>query len=400
MKNEDIWLVAVTAGRWQRHGIQEAKSVGLKIIALDEDPNAEGFQDADISISLVFSDFENVVRILNGLGKNIRGAVSFCSEVGMLLAAHLREVFGLPGINTELCKRLTDKSIQRRIWNEKGVPGPLWKVYSDPKEVLSEIKTFGFPVIIKPTDSSGSRGVTKIENSHDNINDAVSNAFKFSKSGEVLLESYMEGPEFTVEVFADKGKIYVLAVTEKKKVEGTRGTVAYELATSQRPQEIIDQIANTVISAFLALSYCDGPGHAEIILQKNGYIGLVEVAGRGGGFLVYDRFIPKVSGVNIARLTALQAVGIPVGLIQKKENAGVLRFFPSRKGTLRSINGFEMANRIEGVEAFPFVQIGEHFHSAIADGDRLGYILSCASKPSEAQKLADEAELLISFEII
>ncbi|MCX6237716.1 MAG: ATP-grasp domain-containing protein [Bacteroidia bacterium] len=397
MNNEEIWLVAVTAGRWQSHGIKEAKAAGLKVIAIDEDPDAEGFHYADLSFNLDFNDFHNVVRTLRGLDKNIRGAVSFCSEAGMFLAALLCEEFNCPGICVEMCKKLTNKAMQRKIWSESGIPGPIWKVCLDQKETIDNISSFEFPLIIKPTDSSGSRGVTKIENYND-VKEAVENAFKFSKSGQVLLESYMDGTEFTIEVFADRGRIHVLAVTEKKKVEGTRGTVASELATPQRSRNVIEQISNTVISAFTALHYTDGPGHAEIILQNNGNIGLVEVAGRGGGFMVFDRFVPAASGINIARLTALQAVGIPIGEIERTEKSVVLRFFPSRPGTLLSINGFADANQIEGVEASPFVKIGDHFHHAVADGDRLGYILSIASNPTQAQELADLAESLIKFE--
>ena len=153
------------------------------------------------------------------------------------------------------------------------------------------------------------------------------------------------------------------------------------------------------MNAFVALDYTEGPGHAEIILKKDNTVGLVEVAGRGGGFMVFNKFVPLVSGVNIARLTALQAVGKSVGNIENKNAAAVLRFFPSKPGTLISITGFEEANNIEGVESTPFVRVGDKFQSAATDGDRLGYILSFSDSPQKAQQLADNAEKLIHFEI-
>lgn len=399
MKGEDIWLVAITAGRWQRHGIREARAAGLKVLAIDADPDAEGFADADQVLNIDLSDHEAVIRAIRSIGKNIRGAVSFVSEVGMMLAARIREEFDLPGPRSDLSRRLIDKAIQRKIWTEKGVPGPRWEVFQETEAALAAIRNFGFPVIIKPTDSSGSRGVTKIESAEDDLSGAVARAFQFSKSGNVILESYMDGTEFTVEVFAADGNIHVLAVTEKKKVAGTRGTVAYELATPDRPREVVARIAGTVVEAFSALGYTEGPGHAEAILKKDGSVGLVEVAGRGGGFMVFDGFVPIISGVNIARLTAIQAVGLPVGVITNMEKAAVLRFFPSLPGVLRNISGFEEANRIEGVKAAPFVQVGDRLRSASVDGDRLGYILSCAATVSQAQELADKAECLIYFDI-
>lgn len=399
MNQDEIWLVAVTAGRWQRHSIREARAAGLKVLAVDADANADGFVEADYVLNMELGDHDSVIRKLRSLNKNIKGAVSFASEVGMMLAARIREEFDLPGPRAELCQRLIDKATQRRIWSEKNVPGPKWISCKNVQEAFAAVSLLGFPLIIKPTDSSGSRGVTKIESIDENIADAISEAFRFSRSGQVILEEFMAGTEFTVEVFGDKGEINVLAVTEKKKVEGTRGTVACELATPDRPENVLMRIANAVAEAFRALDYTEGPGHAELILKEDGHVGLVEVAGRGGGFMVFDKFVPTVSGINIAMLTSLQAVGLPVGQVSNSKRSAVLRFFPSRPGVLKAYSGFEQANLIEGIDAAPFVKVGDKFNRAAVDGDRLGYILSSAETPGRAQELADQAEGLIKFDI-
>lgn len=391
--------MAVTAGRWQRHGIAQARRLGLKVIAIDADPQAEGFADADRVLNLGLDEPELVVRQLRAMGIAICGAVSFASDAGTPLAASIREAFDLPGPRPELAERLLNKVRQRTIWADRGVPGPLWRAFSDPERALAAMPAFGFPLIIKPADSSGSRGVAKMESSADDLRGAVARAFEFSKSGEILIESFMDGTEFTVETFAAGGPHQVLAVTEKKKVEGTRGTVASELATPQRPPEVVERIAQAVVSAYAALGYDCGPGHAEVILQQNGQVGLVEVAGRGGGFMVFDKLVPAVSGVDVAGLTVLQAVGTDVGVIRPKAGAAVLRFMPSRPGFLKSITGFDDANRVDGVEAGAFVNPGVSLHQAAADGDRLGYILSHAATAQRAQELADDAERLVHFDI-
>ena len=400
MKQNEKWLIAVTAGRWQKHGIKEARALGIKVIGVDSDPEAEGFDEVDYKLVIAFDNHQNIIEELRKLNFNYCGAVSFCSEAGMVLAGKIREEFHLPGPNINLCKKLLEKGIQRKIWSDAGVPGPEWKIFESPETALTGIQKSKLPVIIKPTDSSGSRGVSKIESLNEDIKEAVSKAFKFSRSNQVIVESFMDGTEFTVEVFAISGKVNVLAVTEKKKVEGTKGTVASELATPDRPWEIIEKLKNAVIAAFMALEYTDGPGHAEIILKKDNSVGLVEVAGRGGGFMVFNGLVPAVSGVNIAKITAMQAIGDSVILDSIDSNAAVLRFFPSIPGKLVSISGFETANALPGVLCEPFVTPGKVFHKAAADGDRLGYILSVASSFIEALQLADEAEKLIKFEII
>lgn len=395
---DETWLVAVTAGRWQHHGIRAARAAGLKVLAIDSDPHAEGFADSDAVLNIALDDHEAVVEAISGMAKTVRGAVSFVSEVGMLLAARIREAFDLPGPRSALTMQLIDKGLQRETWTRAGVPGPAWRVFHDPAEALAALADVGYPLIVKPTDSSGSRGVTRIESPTEDVQAAVARAFQFSRSGAVIVEACMEGTEFTAEVFAADGEVHVLAVTEKKKVDGTRGTVARELATPGRAPEVVARIADTVVAAYRALGYREGPGHAEVILKADESIGVVEAAGRGGGFMVFDRFVPLVSGVDIARLTALQAVGLPVGQIASAGRAAVLRFFPSRPGTLERVSGFDAANRLEGVIAEPFAHPGDRFGHAAVDGDRLGYVLTCAATPAQAQALADSAERLIQFE--
>lgn len=399
MNNEENWLIAVTAGKWQRQGIREARALGLKVLAIDSDPHAEGFIDADKKIVSSFVDYTKVIDAVRNTGLNIRGAVSFCSEVGMELASIINQELGLPGLRPELCQRLVDKALQRKIWTENNIPGPRWEVYNDIDKAIAAIDIFGFPLVVKPSDSSGSRGVTILESSQEDINGALNRAYQYSRNGNILIESYMNGTEYTVETFGCNGKIHVLAVTEKKKIEGTRGTVAYELATPDISDEIVMQITDVVKDSYIALGYMEGPGHAEVILKDDDSVGMVEVAGRGGGFMVFDRFVPKVSGVNLPRLTILHAIGEDIGGIVITEKAAVLRFIPTRPGLLKSISGIEVANALTGVDADTFVQVGATFVAAETDADRLGYILSCANTPSLAQEIANEAELLIHFEI-
>jgi biotin carboxylase len=393
------WLVAVTAGRWQRNGIRKAKALGLKVLAIDADAEAEGFADADRVLNLPLNEEDKILAALAEMKVDLRGAVSFCSDAGVPLAARIRERFDLPGARPDVCCRLVNKALQRNLWVQHGVPGPRVQVVETPQAAMAAIDLFGFPLIIKPADSSGSRGVTKLESPQDDLHDAVDRAFQHSRSAQVLLESYMHGTEFTVETFSVRGTHHVLAVTEKKKVEGTRGTVARELATPQRPFEVVDRIADVVVRAYTALGYEDGPGHAEVMLMHDDSVGLVEVAGRGGGFLVFDSLVPAVSGIDIARCTAMQAVGMDVGPLVPRSNAAVLRFFPSRPGKLVAIRGLDVANALDGVEAGAIAAVGDCFGCAAADGDRLGWLLSQGETTTLAQQRADRAESLIEFEV-
>jgi biotin carboxylase len=396
---KDKWLIAATAGLWQVHSILEAKKIGLKVLAIDGDLNAEGFKYADRFLHLDINDHDNILRQLKLMKINFLGVSSFASDAGMILAAKIREKFSLPGPNIKVTRNLTQKSLQRLEWSQAKVPSPNFKVFKDKKSALAYFRQAKLPKIIKPIDGAGSRGVTKIERSSDDISLHIDQAFKFSISNQIIIEDYMSGVEFAIEVLIVKKKVYILSITEKLKVEGTNDTVAQELFTSNRSIKINSLIEDTVKKAFLALNYENGPGHAELILMDDDSVGMVEVAGRGGGFMVSDKLVPLASGINYASLICKLAINENVEeLFIKKKNI-VLRFFPSTQGKITNITGIKEAGSIDGVECGSFVKIGQKITNASTDGDRLGYILSQSHSLEEALSLAKKAEALIKFDI-
>jgi biotin carboxylase len=391
------WLVAVCAGRWQLHGIRSARRASIRVFALDGDAGAVGLGEADRSAVVDVRDPEAVVSTVLQSGIEPAGAISFVSEIGMPAAAALRERFELPGPRMDLTLTLTNKAKQRERWRRAGVPGPEWRLCRAKEEIGQALHEIGRPAIIKPSDNAGSRGVTKI-GPDEPWEASAELALAHSRSKTVLVESYLDGLEHTVETFAISGHTYVLAVNEKAKVPGTGGTVAMELATPESAAQAA-VVAQAAVDALAALGYTDGPGHTEVILRSDGRPGLVETAGRGGGFMVFDGLIPAASGFDIATACALQAVGLPVPPVPGLRNAVVLRFFPSRPGVVRGIQGFEAANRLPGVQAESLVALGSRQGRVKGDGDRMGYILATAGRPPEARALADQAASLIRFEI-
>ena len=391
------WLVAISAGRWQKSGIRSAVAAGINVLALDNDESAEGFTIATKSIVVDIKDPEAVLAAVKSVGIVPQGVVSFASEAGMQAAALVREYFDLDGLKTETTIALSSKVRQREIWHKSGIDGPQWRKFNTASQARPFIEEIGYPCIVKPSDSAGSRGVTKLD-SDEGLDDAVKSALHHSYSETAIVESFMQGTEYTVETFGDGNKIYVLAVTEKVKVSSAITTVARELKTPESPLKA-DIVAEIAVKALYALDYLSGPGHIEVIMNSQGQVGLVEAAGRGGGFMVFERLVQKASGFDIVSATALQAIGWSIPKIINEGRSVVLRFFPSSKGIVTKIEGFEDANQILGVEAGPFVKVGQHLDAVKGDGDRLGYILSEGSTTGEAVAAADNAESLINIEI-
>lgn len=395
---DEKWLVSVTAGVIQCHGIIEAKKIGLKVLSIDEDPNAKGFKISDKILNLNLSKSDEILKIIKDLNLNIIGAVSLCSDAGLSLCAKIREYFNLPGEKENTYRKFINKGVLRTILSENLINYPKWQVVSSTLEARSFIDKFNFPLIIKPTESSGSRGVSKINSkSQKNINFLIAKAFEYSKNNEVIIESYMDGYECTVETFTDKGITTVLAITEKLKVDKTDGLIASELRTFNRESLVYDEISNLIIKIIKILGYEYGPCHSEVIVTKSGKIGIVEIGARGGGFLVFNSLVPLISGINIAKLTILQSIGMEIKIGKVEKNHAILKFISPMNGKIKSISGFDKLNKIKGISAESFVKVGDNVKFSESDGDRLGYILSSGKSYECVEKLIKNNENLIKF---
>lgn len=395
--SDETWLIAVGAGRWQVPGIQAARTAGLKVLAVDGDPEALGFEDADQSLAVDIRDAAQVIAATEQTGVRPAGAIAFCNEAGMLTTAALREHFDLPCAGTEVTQALTNKGVQRAQWTKAGLPCPPWFVVHAASEVPAVLAQIHGTSIFKPVDSAGSRGVNVVAQGEP-WEAAFDAALKGSLSKEVIIESFIVGVEHTVETFTHRGQTHVLAVTEKKKVPGTSGTVAYELASALLGEAKRAEAGAIVARALAALGYTDGPGHTEFLLTAAGEIYLVESAGRGGGFMVADGIVPQTSGFDMSRACALQAVGREPALPPSiKPKAVVLRFVPSRAGKVVAMTGFDAKDEMPGVLCQAMVHLGQDVGRAASDGDRMAFILTTADTIDEAQALTDAREQRIAF---
>jgi biotin carboxylase len=394
----DLWLVSLGAGRWQLSGINAAKAAGLKVLALDGAADAPGFVFAERHVVVDIRDPGAVLQAIRDMGIVPSGAVSFVTDAGMESAAHIRDVFNLIGPSHDVALRLTNKCHQRQVWTAAGLPSPKWFCASTREEAEAAIKLIGDKAILKPADSAGSRGV-HVFNPDDDWQDAFDYALTLSASRCCILEAFVVGTEFTVETFAHRGRCWVLAISEKTKVPGTHDTVARELATSSLGAYSLDQIGELAVDALRTLGHTDGPGHTEILRKADGSLWLVEAAGRGGGFMVADGIVPRASGFDLSRACAMQAVGLEPETPSDVRKAFVLRFLPSKRGTVTCVEGFDRANLIPEVECQPLVKVGDRVEDARTDGGRLAFIFSWAEDRVRAFANADLAERCLNIEI-
>lgn len=397
MGNDEQWLVSVTAGAWQLAGMRAAQSAGIRIFAVDGNGDAPGLKEADKFDVVDIRDPVAVVDAVRRSGIRPTGAVSFVSEVGMRGAAAVRDAFDLPGPGLSLVEALIDKGAQRSKWQKAGLPVPDWSVVKPPLDNAIRFSFDNTTVIVKPVDAAGGRGISVVKPGGD-IRAAILYALTFSMKQEAIVETFIVGQEYTVESISTRGRHYILAVTEKHKFPDMNETVSSEIVTLPMDDPLVAEIADLAARAYDALSYRDGPGHMEILRDRNCKLWLVEAAGRAGGVMISEGLVPLATGFDQQKATALSAVGQPVTIPDKffvKDT--ILRWLLGRPGVFVKISGQDRANAIDGVICGPLIQPGATVKRANNDDDRIGYILASGASRSEAAELADRAEREISL---
>lgn len=259
-----------------------AKEMGLEVhcIAWAEGAYCKDYADHFHDISI--TDKEAIARLC--VEEGIDGIISNALEPAVPTMAHLHDVCGLNGISSLTAARCTDKKLMRQcIKDNDACPQPKFSLLDE-----TDASQLVYPVIVKPTDSSCSNGVTKVC-SQAEFAAAVERAALASKNGEILIEECIEGEEISVESISFNGKHYILTVTDKETTGAPYFVETAHHQPSSKPQHILDELKEYVIRIHDALGIDNGASHAEFKITEDGRIFFIEIGARGGGdFISYE----------------------------------------------------------------------------------------------------------------
>ena len=270
-------LLILGAGQMQVPIIALAKQLGHKTIVADYDPNAPGFKFADVKSTISTIDKEAVLELAKS--EHVDGILT-TSDYPVRVVAYVGEKLGLPAMTQQVAEVCTDKYQQRLLFKNNGINTPFF-VQCDAKSDLSKLTEF--PYIVKPVDSSASRGVERV-NTPDELLEAVKKACELSRSGKSIVESFIGGKEFSVETLTQNGITHIIQITEKL----TRGEeLGYFVEdTHIEPASIseaeADAIREEILKAAKAVGVDNCPTHTEIKIW-NGKPYIIEMACRFAG---------------------------------------------------------------------------------------------------------------------
>ncbi len=383
----------------QLPAIRKAKELGLEVIAVDIDPDAIGFKEADINLIISTIDIPNVVKAAKDY--KIDGVMTLASDMPIRTVAAVAKELGLKGITNDAALKATNKVMMRQALRDYDVPIPKFFKASSEEEYISAVRKFeemGSRSIIKPADNSGSRGVVLLNGyEEEDIKDAYKYSKAFSRNGDILIEEYMEGAEVSVETLSVNGVCHVIQITDKLTTGAPYFVEMGHSEPSLLPLAIRKQVEKVAIAANKAIGIYDGPSHTEIKITADGPK-IVEIGARLGGDNITTHLVPLSTGVDMVKCCLHIALGEEPDITPRFSKASAIRYLKSDTGLINHITGIEEAKKIVGIKQISIVHgIGEFAHNIQNSVDRIGFVIAQNNTVEEAINTCEQALNKISI---
>lgn len=385
-------LLVLAAGLLQIPVIKKAREMGYYVIAADDDPNAPGMALADKAI--VPGGLMNEGKMVAiAKEEQVDGVIHPCSEVAMNVMGRINDELRLCGISKEIAIRATNKHLMREAFEKYGAPSPesiLTKDEEDAWHIFCE--GFDTNAILKPSRNSGSRGIAKVEKGigKEEFVSLYRRALDESRDHQVLIEQFIEGPEFSVEVIVWKGEPHVLAVTDKKTTDAPYFVELGHNQPSVYSGEVQQKLKDGAIAGCkaLGLTYC--AAHCELKIQ-NGEAYLMEIGARMGGDFISTELTHLSSGIDMVAATINVVLGVEPDLNPVEDKHGVaIRYFTPKPGKVVSIENTKALNRADVYDAEIYVKSGDMVHEVKSSLDRSGHVIVTAPTAKDAINLAEK----------
>ena len=278
-------------GPLQESIINRAKGMGLYTVGIDPAEDAVCRDAVDAFEVVGGQDFEGTCAVVEKYG--IDAIVTAATDKPLVMMARVAEKYGFPFYSVETAQWSTDKFQMKQRFMEGGVPCAKGRLVKS----VSEVEDFEYPVIIKPRDNSGSRGV-KLCRSKAELEASMSEAFDVSKLDTVLVEEFIEGPEYSIEGLHYDGKSEVIQFTEKRTTEFPYNVELGHKQPANLTEEQRNAIREIVSRIGKALQFENCPSHTELKINDRG-IFVIETSPRLGGDYITSTLVPLSTGINM-----------------------------------------------------------------------------------------------------
>ena len=368
-------LLIIGAGREQVPGIELAKKLGLHVVVTDGNAQAPGFAYADAGATVDTYDARGQASFAKAYNKKrkIDGVMTLASDIPHIVSFVARAL-NLPAHPLSTAKRASDKLLMKRTFARHGVPIPFFKEIKSVSGLERFAGRHGYPVVVKPADSRGARGVCIVAEGGASLRRALASARAESPSKRVMVETFLPGPQLSTESVVYRGRIVCTVVAERNyggflinppyAIEDGGETPADLSAAQRRAVDLV------LTRAARAMGITDGSMKGD---------------------LVYTAAGPKIIGLPLQ----------PLALHPKRRQYVSQRyFFPPKAGKVKAIRGIVRALSLPGVVRFFFyAKKGDTMRSLVSHPARLGCVLAVGRTKAQAVARAQNAISLVKIQV-
>ncbi|HUI69126.1 MAG TPA: ATP-grasp domain-containing protein [Spirochaetia bacterium] len=387
-----ITIMILGAGVMQIPSIRLARRSGWRVVVADGNKDAVGRKLADHFETVDLKDRDGLLAVATrcreseGLDGVFTAGTDFSSSV-----AWVAEKMGLPGISFDAAMRATDKSLMREAFRLAGVPSPRFSRVTTSTDPVSILGGLDFPLVIKPVDNMGARGVRKVD-SQEALLEACRSALRLSRSSRAIVEEYMEGPELSLDAIVYRGEVTVCGIADRhiffppNFVElGHTMPTSLDDATCRRIEGVFE-------AGIHALGIDNGAAKGDIKLTPRGPM-VGEIAARLSGGYMSGWTFPLSSGVEVTQAALNIAVGLPPGdLTPRLHKVVAERAFISIPGRVAQVVGEKEAGNLSGItDVFTRVAPGDSVVFPTNNVEKCGNVLAVGDTRDHAVAIARDA---------
>lgn len=386
-------LLLIGAGLLQVPAIKIANELGLTTVVTDYNDNAPGMKIADFPLIVSTRDIEGTIRVIKDFNQKnpIHGVITVGTDASMTVSA-VANALNLPGIKFEDAEAASNKIKMRERFSANNVPIPAFYKCWSLNDFEKAANDLGFPLVIKPSDNMGARGVMKVEHA-EMMEKAFLNAKNASPSGELIVEEYMNGPELSIDALIYKNEIFITGVADRLIEREPYFIEVGHVMPSALPEATLENALHVFKQGIKALGLHTGAAKGDIKVTENG-AKIGEIAARlSGGFMSAYTF-PYSSGVNVIHNAIDIALGYePHNIIPTKNWVSIEKAILPHPGIIKEINGMEEALAISGVKnIFLHQNIGDEVVKPKSNVDKPANFIVVKSTREEAWDTVKKVE--------
>jgi carbamoyl-phosphate synthase large subunit len=274
--------------------INIAKNKGYKTIVTDMNKDAYALKFADISLNINALDKELVLKYAKEY--KIAGILTKTESL-LRTVSYVSSKLNLIGLSNLAAEASHNKLLLRRCMEERGIQVPKYSVVKSISEIDCINNKINYPIVIKPVDSGGSRGVVKIHNEIE-FRKSFYDTMKYSDVGEIIIEEFVDGKEYSIETVTQNGKTNIVCITEKTTSGYPYFVETRHMVPANLDDITYDSIKNIVIQTLEAISVNNSIAHTEVKVTDKGPI-VIETGARFGGDYICTDLITLATGISM-----------------------------------------------------------------------------------------------------